>query len=129
MNSLSKHGKSGNGYQVTQSPFGIIPESDLLDLRGLVFPARTEWRRISINDADLKSADLSKALIESSTFTRICFDNSSLKSVVDRKNIFDRCTFDCVGFNDAVLGYLGTRFLVPESIGICLKALGSVFNI
>jgi len=48
VNSLSKRGKSGNGYQVTQSPFGIIRESDLLDVTGLAFAARTEWRRISL---------------------------------------------------------------------------------
>lgn len=72
-------GHSGNGHEVSTSPFGVVAATGRLDFRGLVLPERAELRRITFRFADFTWSVMKRAWFESSFFTDILFDNSSLQ--------------------------------------------------
>src|SRR5438876_11763002 len=53
---LGRLGRSGNGYEIRTSPFGLI--RGWLDLRGLMVPERTLLRRITFRSAEFTGAVL-----------------------------------------------------------------------
>jgi fluoroquinolone resistance protein len=107
---LIRAGRSGNGYEIRESPFGTLNATGQLDLRGLALPERTELRRVTCSSADFAAAVFKRAWIENSAFTDSSFDNCLLQMMGEKINIFDNCTFRSANLRRAVLGYNGSRF-------------------
>lgn len=109
---LCRWGRSGNGYEINESPFGVFPETGRLDFRGLVLPERTDLRRITFRQADFTGAVLKQAWFELSKFIEGCFDHSSLQLLTERGNSFEKCSFRGTNFRRALIGaYRGSRFV------------------
>jgi len=107
---LSRWGRSGNGYEIKESPFGMVADSGLLDVRGLTLPDLTELRRITFRSADFTGAVFKRTRLELSVFSDSSFDTCSLRSIAELGDTFENCSFRKANFRDAVLGYMGSRF-------------------
>jgi uncharacterized protein YjbI with pentapeptide repeats len=107
---LARWGRSGNGYEILESPFGIITETGLLDVRGLVLPERSDLRRITFKSADLTGSVLRRIWFEGSIFVDVVFDDASLRTISEARDTFERCRFLRTSFRDAVIGHHGSRF-------------------
>ena len=107
---INQKGRSGNGFEVSESPFGLIAPSGLLDLRGLPLPDRTELRKVLFQDADLSAAQFDKAWIERCTFKNIRADETRWNNVAEHGSTFMDCTFSRANFRDAIMGYKGSQF-------------------
>lgn len=109
---LCRWGRSGNGYEVSESPFGVVEPMGRMDLRGIVLPERTDLRRVTFRPADFTGAVMKQAWIELSAFIDACFDCASLQLVTERGNIFEKCTFRGTNFRRALVGaHRGSRFV------------------
>ena len=106
-------GRSGHGYEIRESPFGVVPETGRLDLRGFAFPEATfltDMRRLTFRFTDFTGGVLKRTHIEGSTFSDVLFDSCSLRNIAEIGNTFEKCTFRSVSLRGAVLGYRGSRF-------------------
>lgn len=110
VDNLSRLGRSGNGYEIREAPFGVATETGRLDLRGLILPERTELRRITFRFADFTGAILKHTMFELSVFSDVCFDNGAFQMAAVGGGTFEKCSFRNTNFRRAVLGYRGTRF-------------------
>jgi uncharacterized protein YjbI with pentapeptide repeats len=106
---LSRLGRSGNGYEIREAPFGTVTETGRLDLRGLLLPERTELRRITFRFADFTGAVFRHAKTELSVFTDVWFNDSSLR-LGEGGSTFEQCSFCRANFRRSVIGYRGSRF-------------------
>jgi fluoroquinolone resistance protein len=107
---LARYGRSGNGYEIQDSPFGFMPETGRLDLRGLVLPERTELRRITFRSTDLTGAAFIRPWFELSRFENTCFDDASLPELGEKGSVFEKCTFRNTSLRRSHVGYNGSRF-------------------
>lgn len=110
LENLSRLGRSGNGYKIEESPFGVVPETGRLDLRGLVLPERTELRRVTLQFADLTGAVMKHAWFELSTFIDVYFDHCSLQMLSEGSDTFEKCSFRSSNFRRASIGHGGSCF-------------------
>lgn len=106
---LVSMGRSGNGFSVSESPFGVI-ENELLDLRGLRFAEKAELRRVSFSPADFGAASWKGVWLERCTFNKAKFDGSGFQKIAEHGNEFIDCTFLKSSFREAAIGYKGSRF-------------------
>jgi len=107
---LSNVGRSGNGLEIDEFPFGSVLQTGRFDLQGLVLPARTELRRINFKSVDFTGAILKQLWFESCLFFEATFDRVALNGLSDINNTFRRCSFDRSNFRKAKIGYRGSRF-------------------
>jgi len=110
---LERWGRSGNGYEVRESPFGVVPETGRVDLRGLAFPEATfliDMRRLIFRFADFTGAVLNRTHIEACTFSDVLFDMCSLRHIAEIGNTFENCSFRSASFRGAGLGHRGSRY-------------------
>jgi fluoroquinolone resistance protein len=107
---LRQNGRSGNGFDVVESPFGTMASTGLLDLRYLSLSDQTELRKIVFRNADLSVVQFNGAWIERCTFENIRSDGGAWKNVAEHGNTFMDCTFIKTDFRDAILGYKGSQF-------------------
>jgi hypothetical protein len=106
---LSRLGRSGNGHEIREVPFGTVPETGRLDLRGLVLPTRTELRRITFQYADFTGAKFIHAKTELSVFRDVRFDDSSLR-LGEGGSTFEKCSFHRTNLRRSVIGMRGSKF-------------------
>lgn len=90
------------------SPFGVF--EGRIDLRGLSLPRGIIVRKANLENVDLSNCSLNGAWIESSSFSNVLFNETSLKEVADHGNIFINCDFIGTDFRQAALGYRGSRY-------------------
>lgn len=107
---LTRAGRSGNGYEIRESPFGTLDTSNRLDLRALALPERTELRRIVCSWADFSGGIFKHVWIENCAFTNISFDDSLFQIVGEKICTFESCDFRNTNFRRAVLGNNGSHF-------------------
>ena len=103
-------GRSGNGFNVLESPFGMT-EDGLLDFRGLCLPETAELRRVSFGPADFSASSWARVWLERSRFDRADFAGASFQVIGDHGNEFLSCRFSRTSFRGGVLGYRGSRFV------------------
>lgn len=103
-------GRSGNGFGVSESPFGLT-EAGLLDFRGLCLPETAELRRVSFGPADFGSSSWGRIWLERSRFDRADFAGASFQMIGDHGNEFLSCRFSRTSFREGVLGYRGSRYV------------------
>lgn len=102
-------GRSGNGFNVSESPFGIVKDGRL-DLRGLRFSEKIELRRVAFMPADFGGASLKGIWLERCAFNQSTFEGSSLRKIAEHGNAFTKCSFLKTSFQEAAIGYKGSRF-------------------
>jgi len=107
---INQKGRSGNGFEISESPFGSVASSGLLDLRGLSFPDQAELRKIVFRNADISGAQFNGAWIERCTFENVRSDEAAWKNVAEHGSTFAECMFNKTNFRDAILGYKGSHF-------------------
>lgn len=107
---LSRWGRSGNGYEIQEAPFGVVAKSGELDLRGILLPERTDLRRITFRGADFTGAVLNHTWFELSVFIDVLFHDASFVLLSEHGCTFENCSFCNVSFRRAGIGYKGTRF-------------------
>lgn len=112
INSLVRESRSGNGFQLLESPFGMYHERS--DFRAIALPELVELRRVLITNADFSGATLNGAWIERCSFKNVCFDDVSFNKLSERGNLFEKCTFRRTKFKEGAFGYFGTRFIDCE---------------
>lgn len=106
---LTLMGRSGNGFSVSESPFGVT-EDGLLDLRGLRITEKAELRRVAFSHADFGAASWKGAWLERCTFTNAKFDGAGFQKIAEHGNEFIDCSFLKSSFREAALGYKGSSF-------------------
>jgi len=107
---LCRWGRSGNGFEITESPFGRVAGTGLIDLRSLVLPEHAELRRITLRSADCTAVSLKANWIEMSVFSEVLFDEGSLHNLGESGSAFERCSFRGANFRRSRIGYGPTRF-------------------
>jgi uncharacterized protein YjbI with pentapeptide repeats len=107
---LTSMGRSGNGFIVSESPFGVLAEG-LLDLRGLRLTEKAELRRVTFAPADFGAASWKGAWVERCTFNNAKFDGAGFQKMAELGNEFIDCSFLKSSFREAGLGYKGSRFV------------------
>ena len=106
---LISMGRSGNGYTISESPFGDTEEG-ILDLRGLRLSEKTRLRRVTFSPADFGSATWKGIWLERCSFSKTKFCEVSFQTVAEHGNEFIDCTFFKSSFREAAIGYKGSRF-------------------
>jgi uncharacterized protein YjbI with pentapeptide repeats len=107
---ISERGRPGNGFVVSESPFGFVSGNGLLDLRCLSLPNKAELRDVAFRNADLSAARFNGARVERCIFENVLFDETSWENVSDHGNTFAACSFIKTIFRGAILGYKGSHF-------------------
>ena len=107
---LTLMGRSGNGFSVSESPFGLT-EGGLLDFRGLRVAEKAQLRRVVFGPADFGAASLKGAWLERCTFNNSKFDGTGFQKMAELGNEFINCCFLKSSFQEAALGYRGSRFV------------------
>ena len=108
--SLCRLAHSGNGYELKETPFGTVQGTERLDFRGIVFPDRTELRRVTVSNADFSSARIKLGRLTLCSFVNVCFDQSLMQNLYEYGNDFKECSFRETNLGDAILGYHGSRY-------------------
>ena len=106
---LTSLGRSGNGFSVSESPFGVTTNGRL-DLRGLRLPEKAELRRINFMPADFGASFWKGIWLERCTFSESTFEGGILQKVAEYGNTFSNCNFLRSSFREAAIGYRGSRF-------------------
>lgn len=106
---LISMGRSGNGFSVSESPFGVTGDG-LLDLRGLRIAEKAELRKIAFSPADFGAASWKGVWFERCAFNKARFDGVSFQKISDHGNEFIDCSFFKSSFREAAIGYRGSRF-------------------
>lgn len=114
---LTLMGRSGNGFSVSESPFGVTEEG-ILDLRGLRIAEKAELRRVAFSPADFGAASWKGAWLERCTFNNAKFDGAGFQKVAELGNEFIDCCFLKSSFREAGLGYKGSRFVTCTFDGV-----------
>ena len=109
VNHLTSVGRSGNGFTVSESPFGVT-DRGRLDLRGLLIPEKAELRRITFMPADFGALSFKGIWLERCIFGDSVFEGASFQKVAEHGNTFNNCNFLKSSFRDAAIGYKGSRF-------------------
>lgn len=103
-------GRSGNGFSVSESPFGLTDDG-LLDFRGLRVAEKVQLRRVTFAPADFGTASWKGAWLERCTFKNAQFDGVGFQNVAEHGNEFFECCFLRSSFRGAAIGYRGSRFV------------------
>ncbi len=106
---LMSVGRSGNGFNVSESPFGVTANGQL-DLRGLCLPERAELRMVNFMPADFGAASWKGIWLERCTFSESNFEKGSFQKVSEHRNTFTGCNFLKGSFREAAIGYKGSRY-------------------
>jgi fluoroquinolone resistance protein len=106
---LVASGRSGNGFSVSESPFGTS-ECGLLDLRGLRLPEKAELRRVSFAPANFCASSFKRVWFEGCDFRDSVLDSVSFQKVAEHGNSFTNCVLLKASFREAAIGYKGSRF-------------------
>ncbi|CAN5911157.1 hypothetical protein BH11VER1_BH11VER1_13620 [soil metagenome] len=106
---LTLGGRSGNGFSVSESPFGMTTDGRL-DLRGLRLAEKTELRKVTFSPSDLGAASWKGIWLERCTFNESSFVGAGFQKIAEHGNIFTNCTFLKSSFREAAIGYRGSRF-------------------
>lgn len=106
---LLKWGRSGNGLVISESPFGET-EDGLLDFRGLKFGDRIELLRVEFKPADFSKAQFKEARIELCSFADSLWEEADFRGLIERGSAYQSCRFINCSFDNAILGYRGSRF-------------------
>ncbi len=107
---LTTMARSGNGFSVTESPFGLT-EGGLLDFRGLRVGEKAQLRRVVFGPTDFGAALFKGVWLERCTFYNSKFDGTGFQKMSEHGNEFVDCSILKSSFREAALGYRGSRFL------------------
>lgn len=102
-------GRSGNGFSVSESPFGATAQG-VLDFRGLQLSQKAELRRVSFAHSDFGASVFKGIWLERCVFSDSIFEAASFQKVAEHGSTFTNCNFLKSSFRNAVIGFRGTRF-------------------
>ena len=103
-------GHSGNGFEVTESPFGVTEDSRL-DLRGFRMPGNPQLRRVTFRPTDFGAASMKRVWLERCSFSDSSFIGADFHGVKEHGSDFTNCLFTNCSFRAAAIGYRGSRFV------------------